>query len=269
MLQRYGKAMLSFSQDVIRSRHLIWTLAKNDFRSRYLGSYLGLVWAFIQPIVNILVLWFIFEVGFRVKPVNDYPYILWLMAGMIPWFFLSEVIMSGTASVVDQSFLVKKVVFRVSILPVVKIVSALFVHGFFLLMMFAVFWLYGYPPTLQMFGVLYYLGAAICLVLGLTWLTSALCVFTRDVTQVVGILIQLLFWVTPIFWEVSIAPARFQWLLKLNPVYYIIGGYRSCFIQSPPPSLVFGAYYWGFTIVAIGVGAIVFKRLRKHFADVL
>ena len=269
MLQRYWNALFAFSLDLIRSRHLIWTLAKNDFRSRYLGSYLGLVWAFVQPTVTILVLWFIFEVGFRVRPVNDYPYILWLMSGMVPWFFLAEVMMSGTTSVVDQSFLVKKVVFRVSILPVVKIVSALFVHGFFLLMMFAIFWLYGYPPTLQMLGVLYYLAAAVFLVLGLTWLTSALCVFTRDVTQVVGIIIQLLFWITPIFWTITSAPARYQWLLKMNPAYYIIVGYRSCFIHEPSPSLLLGAYYWGFSIVAVGVGAVVFKRLRKHFADVL
>ena len=269
MLQRYGNAFFSFSMDVIRSRHLIWTLAKNDFRSRYLGSYLGLVWAFVQPLVNILVLWFVFEVGFRVRPVNDYPFILWLMSGMVPWFFLSEVIMSGTASVVDQSFLVKKVVFRVSILPVVKIVSALFVHGFFILMMLVIFWLYGYPPTLQTLGVLYYLLAAVFLVLGVTWLTSALCVFTRDVTQIVGIILQLLFWVTPIFWDINIAPAKYQWLLKMNPVYYIIEGYRSCFIREAPPSFSMGAYYWSFAIVVTGVGAVVFKRLRKHFADVL
>ena len=244
-------------------------LVKNDYRSRYMGSYLGIVWTFIQPAVTILVLWFVFETGFKARPMNDFPFILWLIAGMIPWFFLSEAISSGTTSVVDQSFLVKKVVFRVSVLPVVKICSAFLVHLFFLLLMVGIFFLNGYPPTLSMLGVVYYTFAAGILVLGITWLTSAVCVFIRDVTQIVNILIQLFFWLTPIFWTVSMAPEEYIGYLTLNPMYYIIEGYRSCFVNSTPPSLEWSVYFWLVSLTIMLTGAIVFRRLRQHFADVL
>jgi len=121
----------NFIQDLIKSRNLIFGLAKRDFKIRYLGSYLGIIWAFVQPMVTICIFWFVFQMGFKSGPVNDYPYILWLLSGMIPWFFVSESITGASTAIVDNSFLVKKVVFRVSILPLVKILSALFVHLFF------------------------------------------------------------------------------------------------------------------------------------------
>ena len=234
-----------------------------------MGSYLGLLWVFIQPLVTITVLWFVFDVGFKARPVRDIPFILWLMAGMIPWFFVSEAVLSGTTSVVDQSFLVKKVVFRVSILPVVQLLSALLVPAFFLLLMGLVCWGYGYPPTFRMLGVLYFTLAAAILVLGLTWLTSALCVFIRDVTQIVSIIVQLLFWLTPIFWSITTVPEKYLMVLALNPVYYITEGYRSCFVNGSLPSLGWSLYYWFFALATMLVGAIVFRRLRRHFADVL
>ena len=270
LLIQYFSAGMAFFTDVLKSRKLIWVMVKNDYRSRYMGSYLGIVWTFIQPAVTILVLWFVFETGFKPRPVNEVPFVLWLIAGMIPWFFLSEAIVSGTTSVVDQSFLVKKVVFRVSVLPVVKLCSALLVHLFFLLLMVGVFFLSGYPPNLRMFGVIYYTFAAGVLVLGITWLTSAVCVFIRDVTQIVNILIQLLFWLTPIFWSVSMVPEQYLGYLELNPMYYIVEGYRSCFVDSIiAPSLEWSVYFWLFSLTMLLSGAIVFKRLRQHFADVL
>ena len=122
---------INFLIDLYRNRGLVLQLTARDFQSRYLGSYLGLLWAFIQPVVTILILWFVFEVGFKSKPVGNVPFILWLMTGIIPWFFISDSLANGTGSVVENSYLVKKIVFRVSMLPVVKLLSALLVHLFF------------------------------------------------------------------------------------------------------------------------------------------
>ena len=129
----------NFLLDLYRNRGLILQLTIRDFKSRYLGSYLGLLWAFIQPVITILIFWFVFEVGFKSAPVGDSPFILWLMTGIIPWFFISESLASGTGSVVENSYLVKKIVFRVSMLPVVKLLSALVVHVFFVLVFFYYF----------------------------------------------------------------------------------------------------------------------------------
>ncbi len=262
---------INFLLDLYRNRGLILQLTIRDFKSRYLGSYLGLIWAFIQPLITILIFWFVFELGFKSAPVGDFPFILWLMTGIIPWFFISESLATGTGSVVENSYLVKKIVFRVSMLPVIKLLSALVVHVFFVLVIFLVFIAYRIYPGIHSLQVVYYSFSVIVLLLGLTWLTSALMVFLKDIGQIISIIIQFGFWLTPIFWSLQIVPEKYHIFLKLNPIYYIIQGYRDCFIHNvwfwEHP--LYTIYYWLFTLVVFVLGALVFTRLRPHFADVL
>ncbi len=268
---KYIYHFYNFLLDIIKSRNLILELTKKDFQTRYLGSYLGMFWAFIQPTISVLIFWFVFELGFKSIPVDNLPFILWLLPGMLAWFFISDSISSATTSIIDNAFLVKKVVFRVSILPIIKILSALFIHGFFIVFLFFIFYLYGYMPTIYNLQVLYYLFSAIVLLLGISWLVSSLVVFLRDIGQLVAMLLQFAFWLTPIFWSMKIIPPQYQQLLRLNPAYYIIEGYRNSFIyhqwfwQDMPLTI----YYWVVTLTVFVLGAIVFKRLRPHFADVL
>lgn len=262
---------IKFIIDLCRSRSLIFQLVQRDFKSRYLGSYLGLFWAFIQPVITILIFWFVFDVGFKSAPVGDIPFILWLVTGIIPWFFISECLSSGTVAVVENSYLVQKIVFRISILPVVKLLSALIVHLFFVLIIFVFFIVYHVPVTIYSIQVFYYGLASIVLLLGLIWLSSALMVFLKDVGQVVAMVVQFGFWLTPIFWSLQMVPGKYHIFIKLNPIYYIIQGYRDCFIhkvwfwQHP----LYSVYFWGVTGAIFVLGAVVFARLRPHFADVL
>jgi len=265
------RAFLNFLFDLYRSRTLIVQLTIRDFKIRYLGSYLGLLWAFIQPAVTILILWFVFQIGFKSAPVENFPFSLWLICGIIPWFFIADSLSTGTHSVVDNSYLVSKVVFRVSMLPIVKLLSALMIHLFFVLVIFVFFLAYGIYPALHALQVIYYGFAVTVLLLGLVWLTSALMVFLKDVGQVVAMCLQFSFWLTPIFWSLDFIPAKYQFYIKLNPFFYIIQGYRDSFIHQvwfwhhPFYSL----YYWGVTISVLFAGALVFTRLRPHFADVM
>lgn len=260
-----------FLRDVVRNRRLLFELVKNDFKSRYLNNYLGVLWAFIQPTITVLIFWFVFQVGFKSAPVQDTPFVLWLIAGMIPWFFFSEGLSSATNAVIDNSFLVKKIVFRVSLLPMVKIASALVIHTFFILFMVGMFLYYGYMPTLYWFQIGYYLCATIVLLLGLSWITSSVVIFFRDLSQLIAMIIQFGFWLTPIFWMLKVVPEKYQWLFKLNPVYYITQGYRDTLInhkwfwEKPIETLQF----WGISALFFVLGAIVFRKLRPHFADVL
>ena len=268
---RYLNALAALILDIIRNRSLLWQLTKRDFRQRYLGSYLGILWAFIQPAVTVLILWFVFQVGFKAMPVENFPFILWLVCGMFPWFFLSESVLSATGSVVESSYLVKQIVFRVELLPIVKIMSALVVHVFFVAILFAMFALYGYSVSIYNLQILYYFFAMVCLSLGISWLTSSLTVFLRDVGQFMGMVMQFGFWATPIFWSLQMIPERFQFFLKLNPAYYVVEGYRQCFIYHEWfwQHYNLTAYFWLVTLAVMFVGAICFKRLRPHFADVL
>lgn len=220
----YAKQFFTFLLDIIKSRKLIFELTKKDFQMKYLGSYLGILWAFVQPTITILIFWFVFEVGFKSMPVENVPFILWLMSGMIPWFFFSESVMNATNSIIDNSYLVKKVVFRVSVLPIIKILSALFIHLFFIAFLFIMFMIYGYMPNVYNLQIIYYLFATIVLVLGISWITSSLVIFMRDIGQVVAMLLQFGFWLTPIFWSFKMVPEKYHFIFKLNPVYYIEKG---------------------------------------------
>ena len=268
---RYFRALIALILDIFRNRKLLWQMTKRDFRQRYLGSYLGILWAFIQPTITVLIFWFVFEVGFKAMPVEDFPFILWLVCGMFPWFFISESILSATNSVIESSFLVKKIVFRVELLPIVKIMSALVVHIFFMAILFAMFAIYGYSISIYNVQIIYYFFAMICLSLGISWLTSSLTVFLRDVGQFATMLLQFGFWGTPIFWDLHLIPEKFQFILKLNPAYYLVEGYRQSFIYKEWfwQHEYLTIYFWALTAVVMFAGAWCFKKLRPHFADVL
>jgi lipopolysaccharide transport system permease protein/teichoic acid transport system permease protein len=263
--------LAGFIKNIAEQKRLLWSLTKKDFKEKYLGSYLGILWAFIQPMITVLIFWFVFEIGFKAMPVDNFPFILWLVCGMFPWFFFAEAISNATGSITDNSYLVKKVVFKVSLLPMVKIISTLLVHLFFIVITVIMFAIYGYMPSLYNLQVIYYLFALCCLVFGLSLITSTLIIFLKDVGQLVGMCIQFGFWGTPIFWNIAMIPEKYQWLIKCNPMYYIVNGYRDSFIAHE--------WFWekgmttlGFWLVTAAVmllGVYLFKKLRPHFADVL
>lgn len=264
--------MLSlFLKDIIKSRKLLIGLAKNDFKSRYMGNYLGVLWAFVQPVTTIVIFWFVFQVGFKSMPVDDFPFILWLMAGMVPWFFFAESLQNAAQSILSNGFLVKKVVFRVSLLPIIQIISAFVVHLFFVFFLLFMFLYYNYAPTIYWLQILYYILYTVILVLGISWLTSSIVIFFKDLRQIIAMVIQFGFWLTPIFWSIKMLPIEYQGMIKYNPAYYIIEGYRDSLIHNvwfwEKP--MWACYYWGIALLFFFVGAIVFKKLRPHFADVL
>lgn len=246
-------------------------LAKVDFRQKYLGSYLGIIWAFIQPAVTIAIFWFVFQVGFKVQPVDGVPFLLWLIAGILPWFFFADSIVNATVSIVNNAYLVNKIVFKVEVLPLIKIFSALVIHLFFVMVMFLLFSVYDFSFSLYWLQVIYYLFCMLVLLVGLSWITSSIVVFMKDVQQLVTMFIQFGFWMTPIFWSIDILPEDYQQYIKLNPVYYIVEGYRDSLLNEVFfwEKMDYTIYFWVVTIALFVIGAIGFKRLRPHFADVL
>ena len=234
---------------LVTERRLIWTLAKNDFRKKFAGSYLGIVWALVQPVVTVLVYWFVFQVG------------------------LHDALQGGTKSLVEYSYLVKKVVFKIEILPMVKAVSALYVHTFFVLLTYLLYCVYGKFPGLYTLQIFYYSLCMFLMVLSLSYATSAITVLFRDMEQLIAIVLQIGVWATPIMWNLGTIglPKWLVFLFKMNPMYYIVYGYRDTFIfhkgfwEHPLLTL----YFWLFTAAAYLWGVKTFRRSRGHFADVL
>lgn len=273
------KSKTSLPAHLVGSRKLIWNLAKNDVKKKFAGSYFGIVWAFVQPVITVLLYWFVFEFGLHQKASDlrtgvEIPFVMWLMAGLVPWFYFQEAMNGGTGVLVEYSYLVKKVVFQIDTLPVVKMISALFTHLFFVAFAIVVFWIMGYPPDLYTLLVIYYSVCMIVFTTGIVYATSAVTVFFRDMKEVVAILLQIGMWVTPIMWNFEAMTQIPGWaaaLLKLNPMYYVVSGYRNALIHKIGFWENWGltAYFWIVTVAILLLGTSVFRRLRPHFADVL
>ncbi len=267
----WAKESIKFVKLSLNNISMIKSLSKNDFRNKFASSYLGIIWGFIQPLVTIAVYWFVFQVGFRSTDVGNVPFILWFIAGIIPWFFFSEAFPSATGVFNEYSYLVKKVVFKIEILPCVKIISALFVHLFFILFIYIVSTVYGYYPDLCSLQFIYYCFAMIVLIYSLSIITSSIVLFFKDLSQIIGIVINVGFWATPIAWQLNILPDKLAFFFKLNPMYYIVTGYRDAFIykiyfwQRPYATL----YFWLFCLITLLVGVKIFNKLRPHFSDVI
>lgn len=265
------REVLSYIKEAYAGRNLIYNLARNDFKTKYASSYLGITWGFIQPLLTIATYWFVFQVGLRSGNVAEVPFILWFLVAIIPWFFFSDGLSSATNVFFEYSYLVKKVVFKVELLPLVKIGSALFVHLFFVIVIFIVYGIYGHPPIWYNFQLIYYMICSIALVFSISLLTSSLVLFFRDLNQIIMIVLQMGFWFTPIGWSYTMVNDFWINIFKLNPMFYVVEGYRDTFInkilfyQHPYQTL----YFWLFCTLTTVIGIKCLRRLKLHFSDVL
>ncbi|MFO7559432.1 MAG: ABC transporter permease [Desulfobacterales bacterium] len=266
------KSFYYFIKLILLQKDLILSMAKREVAANHIGSLLGFVWTFVNPIVMIFIYWFVFSIGFKVKPVGgDVPFAVWLAVGMSIWLVFSDIVNGASKVVVSNSHLIKKLLFHSQILPVVTIVSCLLTHVVFILIVIVLILLYSMPFSMYYLQSLYYLFCMIVLALGLGWTVAALNVFIRDVSQIVGVIFQMGFWVTPIFWDINMMPPKVQLILKLNPMYYVVQGYRESFIHFVPfwmhPRQTI--YFWCVAVIILVSGALIFKKLKPHFADVL
>ncbi len=273
---RFYDKLTVLPMELWQNRHLIMKLSKNDFKKRYAGSSMGALWAFVQPVVTVLMYYIVFDkvMGAASTPLREgveVPFVLFLTAGLVPWFFFNEAINSTTNALLEYNYLVKKVVFKISILPIIKAIAATFIHFFFMGVLLIVAAIYGYFPTVYTIQLLYYSFCLFVLVLSLSYTTCAVVVFFRDLKEIINILLQIGMWATPIMWNMDNLSAKWVKILKLNPLVYIVNGYRSAIYEREWffEDFFSTAYFWIFTVVVFGIGALVFKRLKVHFADVL
>ena len=245
-----------------------FSLIIRDLKVRYVGSYLGIMWAFIQPAVTLFILWIVFSVGFKARPGSGVGFMEWLIPGYLAWQYIAESVSGATISIVENNYLVKKIKFDVEKLPLVKIMSALIVHIILVLVMLVVEG--ERTPLWWQLQIVYYMLAASCLSFGLGLFTSAVTTFARDLAHFVSLLLQLGFWGTPIFWNEDMMPTEYKWIVRMNPASYIVEGYRQ--------SILGGEWFWerpetlSFWLVSSAIffiGLRVFTRMRPHFADVL
>lgn len=261
----------AFITDMFNQRSLIYELSKRDFQQQYQGSYLGVVWMFLHPLLFVTLLYLVFTLGFRAGTSGEMPFVLYLVSGIVCWFYFAENLNAVTDSIRSHAFLVQKLDFGLSVLPLVKILSTAVAHVFLLFFVVLLAWYHGFAPSVYNLQTGYYFFSMITLLLAIGWLTSSTSIFVSDVARLVSVAAQFGFWLTPIFWNIEMIPTRYHWLIKLNPVHYIVTGYRDSLIarvafwERPAETL----YFWVLTLVLLYTGISVFRRLRPHFAEVI
>lgn len=266
------KRTKSFFTDIYDKRSILYELAKRDFQQQYTGSYLGFVWVYLQPLLFIGVLYLIFTLGFKSgSSTEGVPFSVYLICGIIAWFYIAGNLTASANIIRQHAFLLKKVDFRLSMLPIVKLISSSIPHTFFILISIVLAAMNGIYPSFYILQLFYYFTAMVALLLGIGWMTSSTNIFIPDVSKTVGIVVTFGFWLTPIFWDLAKVPEQYQWIVKLNPATYIVQGYRDSIIshigfwEKPYETL----YFWTFTGIMLWFGITVFRKLRPHFAEVV
>lgn len=266
--------MIELIKNIITKSKMIYSLAKSDFKKRFVGSFFGLVWMFVQPLATVLVYTLIFQVGFRATPpIENIPYVVWLICGLVPWFYFQDTLIQSTNCLYEYNYLVKKVVFKVELLPIIKLISVAFSHIAFLVILFISLFISRVHFNIKFIFVIYYSFALSVFSLGISYFTSAINVFFKDMAQIVGIILQFGIWMCPIMYDERLFSGRAEFVLKLlkfNPIYYVVKGYRNCLL-SEPFELFFNLtiYYWIIAIVLLIFGYKLFYKLKEDFSDVL
>lgn len=265
-------SMIEFIRDIYAKRKLIMALSYNDFKKKYSNSYLGLFWSFVQPLINIGVFWFVFSVGFRAADIEKgIPYILWLVCGFIPWYYFSDVFNTGTNVLYEYNYMLKQLVFRPMILPLIKILSNLITHIFFVGLIVVICFVHKVSLSLYSLQVFYYLFCMIYFLIGICLLFGSIKVFLPDVGELITVILQLGVWITPILWNIKILSPKMKLLFKLNPMFYVVDGYRDSFIYKiwfwEKPQWTFT--FFVITTITMILGIAIFKRLQPHFNDIL
>lgn len=263
------KNAISLCTDLYMDRRLLIDLAAKDVKRRFSGTYFGMLWGFLQPLMTIIVYWAVFQFGFRSGDVGETPFVLWFITGIVCWLFISEAFSFASNSLLEYNYLIQKVKFNVNILPMVKILSSFFIHLFFVVVVLIICVLFGYLPTIRIVQLFYYMIATIILVFGMSLLTSSIMVFFRDLNQIISIILLIGMWGTPIAWNLDIFSPDIQKMLKLNPFYYLVEGYRDALLGrkwfTDRPEL--GAYFWIVTIGILFMGIYFYTKLKPYFAD--
>jgi len=261
---------IAFLSDIYKNRRIILELTRREFKITYGTNYLGLAWSVVEPMTMMLILLLVFTY-LRPHTSNEYPFAIYLLTGVIAYDFFNKSFTQATRSIKFHSFLLKQGNFRMAILPMINIFSTLQTHLIILALSIPIFIFSGIYPTLYWLQLVYFIFAASVLLVGISWITSSMILFIWDIQYIINILMRTAFFLTPIFWDMSMFPPKIALLLKLNPLFHIIEGYRMCILYHRPfwSDMYSFVSFWIITIVILITGVIVFKRLRPHFADVV
>ena len=251
-------------------RRTLRSLARYDLRRAYAGTVGGALWTFLTPLIPVLIFSSIFAFALKL-PLGGAPYIFGFAAAYVPWLLLSASITGATASIVEHSYLVKRIHFPVEIIPADAVLIHSLPHAFLLALVSGVCLIGGYGRFPDLLLVLYFYLCAIIFTISTGFLVSSITVVMRDFQQMLPSILQVWFWLTPIAWAGSQLPPAGRTLLAFNPASYIVSGYRHALMPKifAAPTAFDTATFWIMSLAMLAIGSTCFRRLRVYFWDCL
>ena len=271
--RRFGRAMrraLTYPlKSIWRNRSLIRSMVRRDVAGRYAGSYAGAFWTVIHPLMMMLTYWFVFGFVLRARFEGDSPFVLYFLAGMLPWLAFSEAAGRAPTIVLEHANFVKKLVFPLEILPVNLTAAGLFSQAFGFAIFLAGMLILGKQPTATAAWVPVLIVPQALFTLGVSWFLAAMGVFFRDLGQFIGFLLTVWFFTTPICYGETYLPEEQRWIFELNPIYVLVRAYRAVLLEdSAPEAAPLLALTAGSAILFL-FGYAWFYKLKRQFADMV
>ena len=267
------KALIGIIQEHIGFRKQIFKLAKADIIRTFKGAALGWAWALIKPGVQIFVFWFAFAVGMRSgKPVDGYPFFIWMVAGLVPWFYVSDMLTFGTNSIRTYHYLVTKMKFPVSTIPTFVSISNLIINLGITVIIIITYVCMGFKIDIYFLQLPIYTLLMFMFFTTMSLLFAPLCAMSKDFGNLVKSMITALFWLSGVIWNADkVSNIWIKRFLNVNPITYICNGYRNCFIykkwiwEQDRKFLYFAVIF----LIMFPLAVHIYKKLRKEIPDVL
>ncbi|MFB3164815.1 ABC transporter permease [Neobacillus sp. 179-J 1A1 HS] len=262
--------VLQVLNEQLKNVHLIFRLAVYDIKGKYQLHYLGWLWQFLNPAIQVALYWFVFGFGIRKgSPVGDTPFLIWLLVGLIPWFFIGPTMMQGSNSIYSRISLVSKMKFPVSILPSVNLVTNGF--NFFVMMIVLTILLFinNINSGIYLLQLPYYLLCLFTFLFATSLLFSTISIIIRDFQMIIQSAMRMMFYLLPIVWKMDNLPTIYINILKLNPVFYLIQGFRNTFLGQGWffIDIKYTSYFWSLTLLLLFLGSYMHIKFRNKFVD--
>ena len=269
------ESLLFVLRENIKNLYRIKSITKYELKSDVRDTKLGFLWNILSPAIQIFTFWIVFGIGIRSgQDVKGIPFLPWMIVGMIVWFFVSPCITQGVGCIYSKRNIITKMKFPVSILPTTVVLKELVNHLIMVGIIAVLLIVLGFMPNIYWLQIIYYMFCTFCFCISLNLITSVLNMFTRDISKLVKSLMRMLLYLTPILWTLDKVEAMYPMLallLKLNPLYYVVEGYRQSIFYGIPffQNMGLTLYFWGVTIAMYCVGSWLMYKFKSRFIDMM
>jgi ABC-type polysaccharide/polyol phosphate export permease len=252
---------------------LLPPLLLREIKESYASSAMGVFWTILQPLLFILLFWLVFSQIMQIRihaETGDIPFIAFLLSGLLPWLALQEGIIKGASSIVDKRQIIKKVMFPVELFPISSALSSFIHHGIGMAIFLLVFFIWnGGVSLLQILIILILLLFQILLTIGLSLIFSSLTAYIRDIPQLLGLLVQALFYMSTILFPFTSVPEKLRSVISINPATSFAESFHNIILYGKFPDTGHLTYIISLTGVSLAGGIYLFSKLKRGFADVL